>query len=208
MRIVAVLAVLGAISAYTAPSASGQLLFDNFGPENSYVVLGGWGAEQDLTSGMAFQPSSTACLESLHVAISSAYGSRAWLGLYDDAEGIPGRLLESFDLTSLMDLFGYRYDPIVLRSSAQPLLVMGSTYYLVPYGIGDHVAVWNLNSINDIGPIVLTQDGGTTWHRRLDIRGAFRVVGIPVQNKVPEPGAWAFMVAGATGGLLLLRRRK
>lgn len=208
MRIAPTLALTVLISAISVPVVSAQVLFDNFGPDNAYEVRAGWGSEQDFSTGMVFQPSSTACLYSLHVAISSAYGSRAWLGLYDDGGGMPGRLLESFDLTSLMDLFGYQFDPIVLRSSAQPLLTAGTDYYLVPYGIGDHIAVWNLNSINDIGPVVTTQDGGTTWHRRLDLRGAFRVVGIPVQNKVPEPGAWAFMVAGATGGLLLLRRRK
>lgn len=192
------------------PSAS-QVLFSNFGVGDTFDTVLGWTQGYDTpphVQGHDFSPSSTAQLNSVEIALNLASGPQTGilLKLFSDAAGQPGALLEQWDISGMLGYVFTTTGIVTVSSVSKPLLTAGTTYWLVPFVPTSTHAVWNWNSLADRGSIASTTNNGTTWTVNTNhVRGAFRVVG---GAEVPEPGAWAFIVAGATGGLLLLRRRK
>lgn len=95
--------------------------------------------------------------------------------------------------------------PILTADSiSNPLLLVGTPYWLIASApISDTLAIWNQNSIGDIGPVSESNDNGATWQsNRVQDRGAFRV------NSVPEPSTFLLLVAGLAGVGILRRRVK
>src|SRR5262249_55752285 len=85
--------------------AHAQVLFDNFGPGDTYQTNIGWTISSAgsivgaSAQGEQFIPSLTASLDSIDIAMGLVVGQNHFdLDLLDDAAGFPGGLIESFSV--------------------------------------------------------------------------------------------------------------
>ena len=207
------LCAVGLVALLFAGVAQADVIFDNFGPGNSYQAGSGWtvsGAASPTgaayVEGMSFTPTGSYTLNALDVAVGwavSTADNSLNLALYDDAGGLPGSIpLESWSGLVVPDFAGNN-SPISVSSLVHPVLSNGTPYWLVAsVGTDTQWDAWNLNSVGDLGPIVYSLNGGP-WSPHTDARGAFRVTG--TSAGVPEPCTCALFGLGALG--LRLRRK-
>src|SRR5207253_1021749 len=115
-----------------------MVVFDNFGPANTYQPNLGWAitgptnANGQFTQGDQFTPSGTGALTSIDIAMGLEQVPNHFdLFLANDAAGLPGAVLESFSVKDAMEDFGNTDPPITLNSAAHPVLTSGTPYWLV-----------------------------------------------------------------------------
>ncbi|MCS6776388.1 MAG: choice-of-anchor R domain-containing protein [Chloroherpetonaceae bacterium] len=191
-------------------SASAQVLFDNFGPGNTFQINAGLTQgffRPPVVQGMGFTPTVSAHLSCIDLAISLSRGPNVFvLRLLSDNAGMPGALLEEWTVVGQMGTFGTVSPIISVTSVNTPFLSAGSQYWVVPFATSATHAVWNYNITGDFGPLAASNDGGITYtilpNQR---RGAFRVLG--GTPAVPEPGPFSLLLATCAGASLLVRRR-
>ncbi|MGD0014742.1 MAG: choice-of-anchor R domain-containing protein [Bryobacteraceae bacterium] len=195
-------------------NASPVVLFNNFGPGDTFDTGTGWtlggggvsGNEGD-TQGFVFTPGATAQLSMIELAVGRFSGANeltVWL--MSDAAGQPGASLESFVFSGAMTSFGST-TIISANSVSHPLLNAGTQYWLIgapPDLINDWDA-WNMNSITALGPRAIRIGAGSWSATSDDTQGAFRITGETAA--VPEPSAFLFLGAGLIWFGLLPRRK-
>jgi PEP-CTERM motif len=203
------LLVIGFVAVAATPGKAAIVLFDNFGPGNSYQTNVGWtisssGSSPGLfTQGEGFIPSATALLNSINVAAGLVTGPNdITFDLRANSGGVPGALIESFHAVNQMGSFGSNNPPLVLTSTLHPLLTAGQTYWLIARATGvAEWSAWNLNSTGGIGPHATSTDG-VTFSVGTNTQGAFRILGDPV----PEPATMAVFGALALGAFGFRRK--
>lgn len=214
-RFLPILTMAAMLAVSIVRPASAQLLFNNFGPRNSYQNFIGWTegfASPPSIQGMGFTPGVSAHLASIEVAINLVSGpNELILKLMSDDGGKPGSVIEEWTVSEQMGSFGDAYPTFTVASVLTPHLSAGTLYWVVPFVASETHAAWNWNSVDDVGSHAFSADGGTTWSVTDSTRGAFRVLGGQGGGgpEVPEPGTLAMLVgAGVGGSLILLRRRR
>jgi hypothetical protein len=171
----------------------GTVIFSSFGPGDTYDSGSGAGVQGPdsgyglFTSGFSFVPASTLTLDTVQIAIGTLSGSNAFslaIQAADGPSGMPGTVLETFEVNGQMQPFGVVNPLITITSVARPELDAGINYWLVSAGEGDARAAWNLNDLGLSGTYYSYQGGREVLLNDQSI-GAFRISG------VPEPGgAW------------------
>jgi hypothetical protein len=220
MKAVCVVAALSAFAVLPSRSqASPIVVYDNFGPGQSYNI-GGWNvAGPTNPDGPAFEqavaepftPATTVTLDSVLVPIFPVGATNSVIvSLRSDVIGPggaePGAPLESFTVTGL-PAGGTVFE---LDSISHPILDAGTTYWIAVFpGTSDGFAAWNENTTGASG-ISFTFDGGNTWNWDYysstfgNTSAAFEVLGNQVST--PEPSSLA-MLAGL-GACIIGRRRR
>ncbi|HVV00988.1 MAG TPA: hypothetical protein VHH88_06470 [Verrucomicrobiae bacterium] len=184
--------------------APAEVAFSNFGPGDSFNTSTGYtetGLAPGQSVGEGFTPLVGGTLDVIIIAISHISGANdVHLYLSDGSQGTPGPVLESWVVPNLPQ-GGILDAPIVIESTAQPLLTPGNLYYIYSAEPGDQQDMWNLNSISEQGTFIVSQ-GGSQYYTGTHTQGAFRVEVTPV----PEPPSAGLLIALCGAGMLLRSR--
>jgi len=199
---------------------SATTVYTNFSAGNTFDLNSGFFLGNNTSGGnvialaQQFTPTDNFTLNQIDVAffaITTPPHNELTLSIDDDNGGLPGVVLESFDLTNA---FG-RNQIDTATSVVQPLLVDGSNYWIVasftnPTSTQDH-AVWNFsnNSSATFSPSAFSTDNGITWtpSGQTTQMSVFDVLG--TSSEVPEPGPASLVGTGLLllAGLGVWRRR-
>lgn len=211
------LAAIGLAACLAAGPASAQtVVFDNFGPRNTYQPNLGWAitgptnGNPQFTHGDQFTPGVTGTLTNIDIALELVMGpNHVDLLLTDDASGLPGTVLERFSVDDPMAPFGTGNAPITVNSVLHPVLAEGTPYWLVASAADDTWVSWNQDSIQEEGTHAVSRQGGP-FTVGTKTQGAFRVTLTPAGGPaaVPEPSALALLLGCGLGSALLVVRRR
>ncbi len=220
------LVLLTACLAANALPADAAVLFDNFGPGNTYDPLISWAITRDIVQGDAFTTpvGRPFRLSEIDLAAGLAGGGNPGLNelelmLMTSRNGVPDDIVESFLVTNVGD-FGVVNPPLAAISVLHPLLLPDREYWVIarkPDQVG--IIGWNLNSVGGMGPHVF-RFGDGPWDLGENGRGpklvagfgcpspcepspneqgAFRVIGTQVGNEVPLPSMLHLLASGLSG---------
>lgn len=207
--------VAATIFLVTSGAARADVLFNNFGPGDSYLGNTGWTVINGGPVGAHIEEASSFTVSGGDFFFTTAeFGAGHLFGpnvlivtLHDDAAGVPGDPIESVTLVDQLLRFPNKpqtnYPPVVAPFSGGTVLRDGSTYWLSMSTVTDTDAwaAWNYNITGDLGLRAFREDSGPWSPHTGDPRGVFRVNGAPV----PSPATLALPVALA---LRAARRRR
>ena len=174
------------------------VVFDSFGPGNTYLTTVGWGVEgASVTAGYRgqaewFVPGIAGSLSTVQLAMFRSSGSgRANFYLAQDNGGIPGTILESY--LNVLSPGGV----LTLTSTAQSLLQAGNEYWLCAEPADSTtVSGWYYNNQN-YHPGFAFERSQWGWSAFTDTAhspssGVFRVSVTPI----PEPSVAGLAILG------------
>jgi hypothetical protein len=208
------LGLVAAVTVAVAGQANATVLFDTFGPGDSYgtspyLIGAKFGSPFTQCAAFTITPSQPYQLDTIEVALSQIYFGGLPVGTNEVAvrlmDSPSGTVLEQFDWVNQMQEYGPSDPPLVGTSVLHPVLAPGTEYWLVAsapvYGT---LAYWS-----DSDPAVygstLTLGTGIPQPIRTDLPlPAFRLDGTAV---VPAPGAAVLTWLGL-GAIQWLRRRR
>ncbi len=203
MKAIAVLSVCSLVTLAAARcEASPIVLYDNFGPSqsynttNAYSVTGADFPRLGLTEGaVAFTPASNVTFSSVQLPVANVEGTNSlMIGLYADAGGQPSATpLESFTFTGLTT---YPASGLIEGDSVlHPLLLAGATYWIAALPIASDTGdAWFLNSTGAVGR---SYNNGAGWVATpTDTAPALEVLGAA---PAPEPSTRAMLIALGVG---------
>lgn len=207
-RSASLIAVLIAIASVGPVHAT--VVYSSLGPGGTYVTYEG--AEFSgpassgglFSSGFSFQPATTLNLDSIQVAVGTISGSNAFslsLQAANGPSGMPGTVLETFQVTDQMGPFGSANPLISATSVTHPQLDAGNTYWLVAVGEGDGLAAWNINNRGLTGAYYSFQGGHDVLLGNQAL-GAYQITG------VPEPTTGSLFALGLIALALHFRSNK
>ncbi len=186
---IAVFVVFAAVSMVSAQT--GVVVFNSFGPGDSYVVDAGnlvsgpTSPYGSYTIGLRFTPAGTTQLSRVDVAIALYSGTNAatfQLVAADGTDGMPGTLLESWQLIDQMGPLHVQNPIITVASVSHPTLQDGVSYWLVARADTDTVAAWNYNPEGVTDIIYLEHNGEASILYVIGI-SAYRIMGtVPAQE--------------------------
>ncbi len=198
----------GAQTVYPPAVISPVVVFDSFGPGNTYLTTVGWGVEgASVTAGYRgqaewFVPGISGNLGTVQLAMFRSSGSgRSNFYLTQDNGGLPGTILESF--LNVLSPGGL----LTLTSTAQALLQAGNEYWLCAEPADSTtVSGWYENNQNH-HPGFAFERSQWGWSAFTDTAhsppsGVLRVSVTPV----PEPAIAGLAILGM--GLFARRSRK
>lgn len=190
---VALLSLLG------STSASSTVLYNNFGPGDSFIDGLGYTIGFGTAQGVGFVAGDTGLVTSIDVGMglffNGAPPQSVDFNLYSDSgSNNIGALLESFSVTVSNDFGTVATSTGVL--SGTTLLSAGQNYWLIASAPAVTNVPWNINSVGDTG---------SRWVNGVvsaDLLATFRVNA----SSVPEPGTFILVGLGLAG-LAASRRR-
>ena len=197
-----------------ASSAGAQLVvFNNFGPGDTYNVASGYVVQTPAIEGFQFVPSASGNLDKIELALSLSAGPNfAQVYLVGDSSGLPdpNNLVEIWT-TNSMPQFGLNNPPLVFPSVWHPMLSNGTPYWIYVDTTANFstVAHWNLNTTNGMGNWAQSVNSGVTWSVQNQTQGAFRVTVQGPGSATPVPAAPVVSAIGAAVyGVCFFRKRR
>lgn len=201
----------GIAFAAAAHIQASTIIFDSFGPGDSYDINEGasvCGPNSVIglfSSGFSFVPATTLSLDTIQVAVGTIGGTNAFslqLQAGNGASGGPGTVLENILVSGQMQPFGFANPLISVTSVARPVLQAGNTYWLVAVGEDDAWAAWDMSNLGLRGMYYSIQ-GGQEVLLSDQLITAFRITG----DAVPEPALPGFIALFAISTILVASRR-
>ena len=215
------------LAACLTTSVFSEVIFNNFGPNDSYDASSrasvDWWIDSPGSSGnygiacaARFEmPKGNYAFSSVTLAMGRVLGTNNLaISIREDDRGLPtGGLLTTL-VTHPIGPTGY-YQVVTNELSLQPVIVAGGAYWLVLEPADLNLATRENNAAFDWYWSGTVGYGGDrefnyeteSWYdwqvRPTDLIPAFRIEGM----LVPEPSAWALLLLGATGCFLQIRRR-
>jgi hypothetical protein len=165
--------LIGANVAYAAGTtgdgkASLKQIYSTFNPDRQqkYDCCGGvYIATRDSPDGfrqyigIPFIPVESVRVRRIKVAMSHMSGSQTVaISLRADAAGLPGEVIQHFQLTALQD-FGQCCDTVSMSTKGIDL-VAGTRYWVVARATGETSAAWNNNTIGARGDLAVNEGRG------------------------------------------------
>ena len=197
MRQIALSLALLVLLVSGANSARADVIYNNFGPGDSYNHSIGWTVGLGFGRGEAFPivPTSDFNLDTVTVAVGYVSGPNAVdVSVTTDVGGVPGAALETFHLTNLGP-FGNE-TPVTATSTSHPLLPAGQSYFVTVTALDSTWEAWSWSLIDLSHPGAELING--RWTPDNGTSGAFRVTGT-MASPVPEPASCVLLGMGALG---------
>lgn len=206
---------IGCAVAFGAMGASGDVLYDNFGDGDTYLLDRGWTISYGGPLGGDVYEQAVAFtvtggdyyFDSADLAVLNNFGpDLVYLALHADAGGNVGAVLESTSASGVTEPFVYAV-PMNASFSGTTVLEDGQTYWLsLRTEETDALASWAFNAVDDFGLRAQQLNGGGWTPHYGDPgtdsqRGVFRING----TAVPAPGTSALALFACTA---LCRRRR
>jgi hypothetical protein len=190
-------------------TAHADVLYNNFGPDDTYRLEAGWtiGLSQSGSTFVQGDPFLVSVSDyqlnsiTLPLAYVSGPTQDAQVQLRADNGGLPGAVIETFQFTNLPQISAVYEPPTTEASTAHPVLQAGQEYWLIASAIDGDEDVWQMNTTGDLG-LHAQSDDGAPFVGESGTRGAFRVEG----TAVPEPCTTSLFVFASL--LVPLRRRR
>ena len=193
-----------ALAVLAVPAARADVLYDNFGPGDSYQTGIGWtigapGGGDFWEQGDPFDVSGTYTLSQVTAAGGWVVGPNKYvLFLMDDAGGQPGNVIEEYDFSDIGQ-FGGNNPTLVGVSYLNPELDDGNTYWLIASCDPAAWCAWNWNNTGDAGLHAWRTNGGPWSTGGGNTRGAYRVEADPIGPTVAQSGTSPRPVIQPTG---------
>ena len=149
-----ILRKIAVVSILLSPMAANAdlIVFDNFGPSDSYDGTWGWAINSYYTQGMQFTASGTGFLSSVELAFTNVpVGESVTLELFSDSGGMLGKLLQDLSFTSTGGPIETAF------ASEKSLLKTGTDYWLV--GIYSGLGSWQWNNTGGVGLLARSSQG-------------------------------------------------
>jgi hypothetical protein len=198
----------------TGSAARADIIFSNFGPNNSYDPGGGWqfgavqpNAIQDIA--VPFHVGSQpVTLDQVQVAMGlMSTPNVVTLEIVPSVQGAPGpdsQALESFQLTNKLPFLSGN-GPLLVDSALHPLLDANASYWLVAAAAQPTEAIWYDNNLPVSGGTFAYRVNDRPWTAQaVDAIPVFAILGSPV----PEPVTVHLLGIGALALLLYRCRRR
>jgi hypothetical protein len=133
--------------------------------------------------------------------------NRFWVYFRSDANGVPGEVVEMFEVVDEISFFNPPPKPIVIDSLLKPLLISGAVYWISVDAARETKAAWwgSLSDRSD-GRNFASRLDNRPWEFIFGDRTAFRVNGVP-QSEVPEPAFTMVTFFTLISGLMLRHHR-
>lgn len=196
--------------------AHGDVLYDNYGPGNSYSIGSGWAfggpfSGVHFDTAMAFTASNPYLLTAGEFAVSAAYDlgsprpSTFSIIIRADEDGLPGAVLEDVTLTQQLGPSGVFSPPVMVNFAGTTLLNAGVQYWIHMSANEPHRLVWKANNTGDLGLRAFQVNGGP-WNagNGNEAIGAFRLHG----TLVPGPSVIGLLGVCACAGRRRRRRER
>ncbi len=209
--------LLAALAVIPVSAARADIIFDNFGPGDSFGVVGrileGENVNMiaDVDQAASFVVGADGYLLTqislgINVRSSPAIGTGPLdVILAADDGGLPGLTLQSFTI----DVGATGNQVVTAAYPGTLLLEPGTTYWVIADARDTFDGAWNYNSIGDMGPTAGRSNLGA-WNPHVPgERYAFRVEGRLVDVVVPESEfALAGLMLLGAGGFTWMRRKR
>lgn len=191
--------------------AAADTIYNNFNTGETYDCCAGWnasgpgGPNGQVTNAQEFTAYGSAFVTRIDLAVSLLQGNGdGTAALYTvDGNGLPGTLLGSWGFTAHQN-FGDCCAVETINVNSGPLLTQGTDYFMVLSAPDANVDVWNDNTTNARGLILVSRDNGNTWEGGGgNLLSAFSIDG----TGVPEPGTLVMLGSGIVAAAASLRRK-
>ncbi len=175
-------------------------VYNNFSSNLSFDVDSGHGvgSNSDLEIGMMFSPTQSGFLDNIYVAASKLNGEgNIGFSLYSSVSGEPGNILESFQLSNLVE-FQTSFPAQKLESNLTPFLESGKSYWLTAFQPNyPDTVIWNYAGVDEDSVVALRDKAvDTDWLiTSHEMQFALQVNVIPT----PLPASIIFFVSGIIG---------
>jgi MYXO-CTERM domain-containing protein len=191
-----------------ASTASGEVLYNNFGPGNSYEytivsTISNWPGDTHQRAMPFTVVGGDFYLDTIEMAIGMDIAmpsqNQVFIEIHADDSGVPNLTpLASVLVDGQMGFCGFLNPPVVAQFSGTLTLHEGVQYWVAARATENSFLGWAANSIGDVG-LKASRHNGEPWQTGSGTRSAYRVNGTPV----PGPGVAALLGLG----LLTSRRR-
>lgn len=172
---------------FASVQAQGEIIYDNFGPEDSYGTVANSIGDIGTVAGNSFSHDydTDLYLTEIEAAVALRWGpNELYMWLMTDDNNKPGTIIETFRIIDQMGPFDGSFPPPVkVNSTLNPVISSGQKYWLIASVPESSAAGWYFNSTGDEADRAQSHIPIESWYIWENYTAAaFRIKGAPIFN--------------------------